>query len=178
VTGSVEWEEQPIGRQHDRKGFDCGSRELNEYLERYARQNHESGGAKTFVAVSPADPTPVLGYCSISPGAIEFARVPLRLTRKLGRYEVPVFRVGRLAVSLSVQGRGLGGDLLMSAGIRALSVATQVGGVALAIDAKDDRAANWYEGFGAMRLLDDRLKLVLPLATIADAVAAAQKRGK
>jgi GNAT superfamily N-acetyltransferase len=178
VTGSVEWEEQPIGRQHDRKGFDCGSRELNEYLERSARQNHESGGAKTFVAVSTADPTHVLGYYCISPGAIEFARVPPRVTRTLGRYEVPVFRVGRLAVSLSVQGRGLGGDLLMTAGIRALSVATQVGGVALAIDAKDPRAANWYERFGAMRLLDDPLKLVLPLATIADAVAAAQKRGK
>jgi len=178
VTGPVEWEEQPIGRQHDRKGFDCGSRELNEYLERYARQNHESGGAKTFVAVSPTDPSRVLGYYSISPGAIEFARVPPRLTRKLGRYEVPVFRLGRLAISLSVQGRGLGGDLLMSAGIRALSVAAQVGGVALAIDAKDHRAASWYERFGAMRLLDDPLKLILPLGTIAHGVAAAQKRGK
>jgi GNAT superfamily N-acetyltransferase len=178
VTGPVEWEEQPIGRQHDRKGFDCGSRELNDYLERYARQNHQSGGAKTFVAISPADPARVLGFYSISPGAIEFARVPPKLTRKLGRYEVPVFRLGRLAVSLSVQGRGLGGDLLLSAGIRALSVATQVGGVALAIDAKDERAANWYERFGAMRLLDDPLKLILPLGTIAAAVAAAQNKRK
>lgn len=42
-----------------------------------------------------------------------------------------------------------------------------MGGVALAIDAKDDRAAQWYERFGALRLLDDRLKLILPLATIA-----------
>jgi GNAT superfamily N-acetyltransferase len=174
VTSPVEWEEQPIGRQHDRKGFDCGSRELNDYLERYARQNHESGGAKTFVAISPADPARVLGFYSISPGAIEFARVPPKLTRKLGRYEVPVFRLGRLAVSRSVQGRGLGGDLLLSAGMRALSVAAQVGGVALAIDAKDERAASWYERFGAMRLLDDPLKLILPLGTI----AAAQKKLK
>jgi GNAT superfamily N-acetyltransferase len=178
VTSPVEWEEQPIGRQHDRKGFDCGSRELNDYLERYARQNHESGGAKTFVAISSADPIHVLGFYSISPGALEFARVPPRLIRKLGRYEVPVFRLGRLAVSLSVQGRGLGADLLLSAGMRALSVATQVGGVALAIDAKDERAANWYERFGAMRLLDDPLKLIFPIGTIADAVAAAQKKRK
>lgn len=178
MTGTIDWKEQPIGRQHDRRSFDCGSRELNEYLERYARQNHESGGAKTFVAVPPADPTRVLGYYSISPGAIEFARVPATLTRRLGRYEVPVFRLGRLAVSVSVQGRGLGGELLLSAGIRALSVATQVGGVALAIDAKDDRAADWYERFGAIRLLDDRLKLVLALATVAEAVAAAGTKRK
>jgi hypothetical protein len=39
------------------------------------RQNHESGGAKTFVAVSTADPTWMLAYYSISHGAIEFAGV-------------------------------------------------------------------------------------------------------
>jgi len=77
-----------------------------------------------------------------------------------------VFRLGRLAVSLDAQGRGLGGDLLLAAGERALAVAQQVGGVALAIDAKDERAAAWYERFGALRLLDDPLKLVLPLDTI------------
>ena len=47
-------------------------------------------------------------------------------------------------------------------------MATEVGGVALAIDAKDERAAGWYERFGALRLLDDKLRLVLPLATIAE----------
>jgi GNAT superfamily N-acetyltransferase len=118
----------------------------------------------------------VLGYYSISPGAIEFARVPAKLTRRLGRYEVPVFRLGRLAVDLSIQGRGLGGDLLLAAGMRALAVASEVGGVALAIDAKDVNAAKWYERFGAMPLLDDPLKLVLPLTTIVDAARAAEKK--
>jgi hypothetical protein len=47
--------------------------------------------------------------------------------------------------------------------------------VALAIDAKDPRAAGWYERFGAAPLLDDPLKLILPLAIIADAIAAAGK---
>jgi GNAT superfamily N-acetyltransferase len=95
-----------------------------------------------------------------------FARTPAEITKKLGRYEVPAFRLGRLAVSLSAQGRGLGGDLLFAAGERALAVAREVGGVALAIDAKDERAASWYERFGALRLLDDPLKLVLSLDTI------------
>ena len=98
--------------------------------------------------------------------AIAFAKAPATLTRKLGRYEVPVFRLGRLAVSRGAQGRGLGGDLLLAAGERALAVAQEVGGVALAIDAKDERAAAWYERFGALRLLDDPLRLVLPLDTI------------
>jgi len=172
----VEWREEPIARHHDRKIFDCGAAALNDYLDRYARQNHESGGAKTFVVVLPAEPAHILGFYSISPGAIEFARVPARLTRKLGRYDVPVFRLGRLAIDRSVQGKGLGGDLLLAAGERALSVAAEVGGVALAIDAKDASAAKWYERFGALMLLDDPLKLVLPLAVVAAAIAAARRR--
>jgi len=176
VTDAIEWREEAIGRQHDRKGFDCGSPQLNEYLFRYSRQNHESGGAKTFVAVPMAASTRVLGYYSISPGSIEFARVPAELTKGLGRYEVPVFRLGRLAVSLSVQGQGLGGDLLLAAGGRALAVAAEVGGVALAIDAKDANAARWYERFGALRLLDDPMKLVLPLSIIAKAISSTEKK--
>ena len=117
----MDWREEPIGRQHDRKRFDCGAPDLNEYLSRYARQNHESGGAKTFVAISPAEPARVLGFYSISPGSIEFARVPANLTRKLGRYDVPVFRLGRLAIHRSVQGQGLGGDLLLASGERSPS---------------------------------------------------------
>lgn len=172
------WREEPVGRHHDRKRFDCGAADLNEYLARYARQNHESGGAKTFVAVSPAEPARILGFYSISPGSIEFARVPAKLTRKLGRYEVPVFRLGRLAVDRSVQGQGIGGDLLLAAGERALAVAAEVGGVALAIDAKDENAMRWYERFGARRLLDDPLKLVLPLSVIAEVVKSVEKRRK
>jgi GNAT superfamily N-acetyltransferase len=174
----LDWREEPVGRHHDRKNFDCGSGDLNDYLERYARQNHESGGAKTFVAVSAAEPARILGFYSISPGAIEFSRVPSKLTKKLGRYDVPVFRLGRLAVDMSVQGRGLGGDLLLAAGERALAVASEVGGVALAIDAKDEKAARWYERFGALPLLDDPLKLILPLAMIADAIRAAGRRSR
>jgi GNAT superfamily N-acetyltransferase len=168
---ALHWREEPISRIHDRAAFDCGSPDLNEYLRRYARQNHESGGAKTFVAVQAEAPARILGYYSISPASIEFARVPAKITRKLGRYEVPVFRLGRLAVDDSVQGQQIGFALLFAAGRRALGVAAEVGGVALAIDAKDERAAQWYERFGALRLLDDPLKLVLPLSTIRTTLA-------
>ncbi len=174
----MDWREEPIGRHHDRKGFDCGAPELNQYLDRYARQNHDSGGAKTFVAVSRAEPTRVLGFYSISPGAIAFDQVPAGLTKRLGRYDVPIFRLGRLGVDRSAQGQRLGGGLLLAAGARALAVAAEVGGVALAIDAKDGKAARWYARFGALALLDDPLKLILPLAVVAAALTAAGKQRK
>jgi len=168
----IAWREEAIAKHHDRKNFDCGAPALNEYLDRFARQNHESGGAKTFVAVADDEPARILGYYSISPGAVQYRYVPAKVTRKLARYEVPVFRLGRLAVSLSVQGKGLGADLLLAAGERSLAVAQEVGGVALAIDAKDERAATWYQRFGATPLLDDPLNLILPLEIIATALKA------
>jgi hypothetical protein len=38
-------EEAPLTNQHDRTAFDCNDADLNIYLQRYARQNHDSGGA-------------------------------------------------------------------------------------------------------------------------------------
>jgi len=55
-------------------------------------------------------------------------------------------------------------------------VAAEVGGLALAIDAKDEQAARWYQRFGAQPLLDGPQKLVLPLRTVADALEAAATR--
>jgi GNAT superfamily N-acetyltransferase len=158
------WEEVPLGRNHDRTAFDCGDDDLNTYLKRYARQNHASGGAKCFVAVPRDAPERILGFYTLSPASIEFSRAPSVVTRGLGRYDVPVYRLGRLAVDRSVQGRGLGGRLLWRSVERCLAVVSEAGGVALLIDAKSDRAAAWYESFGAARLLDAPRSLVLPFA--------------
>ncbi|RWC49955.1 MAG: GNAT family N-acetyltransferase [Mesorhizobium sp.] len=169
---SITWQEVPIGRQHNRAAFDCGDADLNIYLQRFARQSHESGGAKTFLAVTAQDPLRILGFYSLSPASIDFARTPAIARRGLGRYDVPVYRLGRLAVDRTIQGRGLGGGLLLAAGKRCMAVAEEVGGVALLIDAKADQAAQWYEGYGAVRLDDAPLSLVLPFAAIAKAMAA------
>jgi hypothetical protein len=39
----------------------------------------------------------------------------------------------------------------------------EVGGVVLVIDAKNERVAGWYAGYGAVPLLDAPLSLLLPL---------------
>ena len=76
----LDWREEALARHHNRTDFNCGVTALNEYLRRYARQNHESGGAKTFVAVAPETPTILLGYYTISPGAVAFTKAPAALT--------------------------------------------------------------------------------------------------
>lgn len=168
------WHEEPIGKQHDRGAFDCGDEALNQFLNRHARQSHEKGGAKTYLAVSENNEK-VLGYYSLSPASIAYERAPEVIKRGLARHDVPVFRLGRLAIDLSVQSQGLGGQLLLAAGRRCLLVAAQVGGVALLIDAKNERVAEWYANYGAVPLLDAHLSLLLPFKTIHVALVTAGK---
>jgi GNAT superfamily N-acetyltransferase len=162
-------DEQPLTKRHRRTQFDCGEAALNDYLARFAMQAHQRGGAKTFVTCPKAEPTHILGYYTLAPASAAFARVPASVTKGLARHEVPMFRLARLAVDRSMQGQGLGQTLLLAAGRRCLAVAQEIGGVALIIDAKSERAAKWYAGFGAIRLQDTAMTLVLPLATVAEA---------
>jgi hypothetical protein len=53
-----------------------------------------------------------------------------------------------------------------------MTVADEVGGVSLLIDAKSEQAAAWYKGYGALRLEDAPLSLVLPFATVKKALTA------
>ncbi len=167
------WHEESITKHHKRDAFDCGDAALNDFLRRYARKNHEQGGAKTFLAIDNADADTILGFYSLSPASIDYARTPEIVRRGLARHDVPVFRLARLAVDRSVQGQGLGGQLLLAAGRRCLRVSEEVGGVALLIDAKNVRVADWYATFGAEPLRDAPLSLVLPLRTIEAALKAA-----
>ena len=147
---------------------------MNQFLHRHARQYHEKGGAKTYLAVNDQNEK-ILGYYSLSPASIAYERAPEVIKRGLARHDVPVFRLGRLAVDLSVQGQGLGGQLLLASGRRCLLVAAQAGGVALLIDAKNGRVAQWYASYGAIPLLDAHLSLLLPFKTIHAALTSAGK---
>jgi len=165
------WHEEPIAKGHNRKGFDCGQADLNAFLAKYARQAHESGASKTYVAVDDADGTSIFGFYTLSPAHIDFDLVPDQARPAGGgRHPIGGFRLGRLAVAKSSQGRGLGGQLLVAAARRCIQVSTQVGGSLLLIDAKDARAADWYKSYGAVEIPRSPLSLVLPYAVFIDAM--------
>ena len=166
-----DWHEEPVAKRHNRKGFDCGQADLNGFLAKYARQAHESGASKTYVAVDDAASATVLGFYTLSPAQVDFNLAP-EAARPAGggRHPIGGFRLGRLAVSKTLQGQGLGGELLIAAARRCIQVSTQVGGSLLLIDAKDRRAADWYKSYGALEIPKAPLSLVLPYAVFIDAM--------
>ena len=172
------WREQAIDKKHNRKGCDCGQAALNTFLAQHARQAHESGAAKTYCAIDKADGSTVLGFYTVSPGQIEMDRVPLAARPAGGgRHAVGGFRLGRLAVAKSWHGHGLGGQLLAMAVERCMKASVEVGGTALMIDAKDEAGVAWYSLYGAVRLNDRPLSLVIPYVEFQRAIAAAGREG-
>lgn len=157
---------QDIAKHHDVKNFASARPELNDYLQRYARQNHDRGGARTYVLVDADNPKKILGYYSLVATEIASDHVPPELRKGLGRYPVPGFRLARLAVDRSFAGQGYGGFLFYDAAQRCLAAAQIVGAKLMVIDAKDDEAARYYLRFGAKPLPNARLTLVLPWESI------------
>src|SRR2546428_6571947 len=137
------WHEEPIRRKHDREAFDCGEEALNEFLRRYARKSHELGGAKTFLAIDDADNKTILGFYSLSPASVDYARTPGIIRRGLARHDVPGFRLARLAVDRKLQGKGIGGQLLLAAGKRCLFAAAEGGGGVLSSAPRSKGEAGW-----------------------------------
>lgn len=160
------WHEEAINKSHDRKSFDCGNSELNEFLQKHARQSHDGGGAKTFCAIDDTHPAKVLGFYSVVPSAVTYDLLPSAVTKGLPRHKVGGVLLARIATLKELQGQGLGGQLLLAAGRRCLRVAAEAGGALMLIDAKNEKAAAWYESYGATQLIDTPLTLVLPFKTI------------
>lgn len=155
---------------HDGGGFDCGVDGLNSFLQTQARKEMDRRSAITYVLVSKASPREILGYYSLSAATVLLDAVPAEMAAKLGRQQsVPATLMGRLAVSVKQQRKGLGAQLLWDALRRSEEKSRDIGSVAVIVDAKDEHAAQFYEKFGFRRFADPPLRLYLMMSTIAAA---------
>jgi ribosomal protein S18 acetylase RimI-like enzyme len=159
---------EPLGRQHDRSKFSCGQAELDDWFRRRAGQDERRNIARVFVAVDSE--LEVIGFYSLGSFKLDFGDLPEEIARKLPRYDgVPAALIGRLARDIRVRGKGVGELLVADAVRRILSAAQSLAVFAIMVDAKDERAATFYEGFGFRRfpLRPDRLFLLASTAAAA-----------
>lgn len=148
---------------HDRMGFDCGEPQLNEYLQRFAEQHRRKKISAVYVLVDSAAPEIVLGYYTLSAAEVDAARLTEADRRKLPRYPVPCFRMGRLACRADQHGRGLGKFLVGCAIDRCLKASAQIAAYALIVDAKNANAKAFYLRYGFAPMIDRPMTLYLPL---------------
>ncbi len=162
---------EPLTNSHDRAGFDCGSEPLNRFLQQVARQHAERGLSRTFVVVESdaVTPKPILGFFSLAATEADTEHLPPNLSKKLPR-KIPAARLGRLAISKNQQGQGIGSALMIEVLRKTAHVSEDLGCCGLFVDAKDERAADFYLRFGFLPLPDQPLTLFLPIQTVVKAV--------
>lgn len=160
-----------LGADDELDDFDCGISSLNQWLSRYARVAAAAGSARTFVVLD-AGQERIVGYHALAAASIEHADATERVRKSMPRYPIPAILLARLAVDLSVQGRGVGAWLLADAMRRSMSAAEQVGIRALIVYAIDDRARRFYERHGLTPSASDPQHLMILIKDIRAALDA------
>lgn len=151
---------EPLSADHLLDGFQCGVESLDAWLTEYARQATTGASARVFVTVDATQKRAV-GFYALAAAAISQDEATARAERGQPRHPIPAVLLARLAVDVSVQGRGLGAWLLPDAMRRALSASEAVGMRVLLVHALDDRARAFYERWGFEPSPTDPLNLQL-----------------
>jgi GNAT superfamily N-acetyltransferase len=136
---------EKLTEDHQLVAFDCGKPSLNDWLKRFALTNQKNDSARTYVVHRAAH---VVGYYSLSAGAVSRDESPSRIAKGLAKHPIGVILLARLAVHEGEQGTSLGKLLLMDALLRALHAADAIGARAILVHAIDDEASSFYRKFG------------------------------
>lgn len=156
---------QPLSKHHDRASFRCGVAELDDYLQRRARQDVRRRVAAVFVMTPENEPERIAGYYSLSSASIVLEELPAELARHLPRYPlVPAVLLGRLARDVGFPGTGR--LLLMDAFARLFRHSKEVAAAVVLVDAKDDRARRFYTRYGFQEIAKGDRRMFLPMETV------------
>lgn len=148
------------------KEFSCGYIELDTYLKQFAKGNHKNKSlGKTYVLIDD-ESSIVIGYYTISMGAIDFEEIPEDLRKGFPRYPLPAARLCRLAVDTQHKGKGLGSHLLSDSLLRIWQASKTLAACAVIVDAKDEKAKGFYLHYGFIPYETKELSLFLPISTV------------
>ncbi len=145
--------------EHDVSRFECGSPELNRWLQESALNQQRAMLSRTYAALSSGQ---VAGYYTLAHCQVTSTEAPKKLGRGMPR-SIPGMLMARFAVDQSWQGRGLGRSLFVDALTRTWAVMEQ--GPApvrlFVVDAKDDAAVKFYQKFDMTSGPHDPFRLFL-----------------
>lgn len=152
----------PITADQKLTNFDCGELSLNEWLKKRALKNHVAGASRCFVLCAG---TNVIGYYSLSAGAISHEAAPKGMRRNMPN-PLPVLLLGRLAVDKHYHNQGIGRALLRDAMMRAVNVSGDAGVFAILVHALSDQAKQFYLSRGFVASPLQPMTLIMTIETV------------
>jgi len=159
----------PIDSAMDLKVFSCEEDSLTTYLHRFALGNHKKGIATSIVCRNAEER--IVGYYAFSMAQVAKESLPPQAATGIPNYPIGAIRIGRLARCTTVKGQGIGALLLRDCLRKIVKLGqTKDGSVPgfrfILVDAKNEKAALFYETYGFVRFVEKPDTLVLALSTV------------
>ena len=129
---------------HETENFDSGEESLNTWLKKRALKNERNGASRTYVVCQNNQ---VVGYYSIATGSVDHELAISKVKRNMPD-PIPAMILGRLAVDINHQRKGLGVALLKDAVLRILQASEIAGIKVILVHALDEGAKAFYEKYG------------------------------
>jgi GNAT superfamily N-acetyltransferase len=165
---------ESLGKHHDRARFSCGQPDLDNWFRLRASQDEKRNVTRVFVATTPD--LGVVGFYSLSSLSLALESLPGEIAHKLPRYDaIPAALIGRLARDERVRGQGVGELLVADAIQRILGAGLSIAVFAIVVDAKDERAVEFYKAFGFRMFPLQPRRLFLLTATAATGLQAVNR---
>ena len=139
-----------LSEAHDASAFDSGEAVLDDWLRKRALQNLYSLASRTYV-VCPEGETHIAGFFALAMGQILAQEASGAMRRNMPR-NIHAVVLGRLAIDLTFQGRGLARALLADAAARSLKAGKEVAARLLVVHAISPAAEAFYAHHGFTRL--------------------------
>lgn len=157
------WER--LAGTHNRALFASGAPELDFYLQRQAGQDRKRH--LTAVYVLADDAGRIIGYYAMSQDSLTVEELPDAMGKKLpSKRKVPCTLLGRLAVDKNFHGRGYGREILYNALNRAAAMNQEIAFFAVIVDAKDQKAKEFYQRYNFVALKNQSMRLFMPMRDI------------
>ncbi|MGL5077683.1 MAG: GNAT family N-acetyltransferase [Waterburya sp.] len=144
------------------ENFDCGEASLNDWLKKRAIKNDRSDASRTYVVCYD---NRIVAYYSLHLGCIQHFEAVSKIKRNMPG-PIPAIVLGRLAVDVNHQGKGLGRALIKDMFLRAIQVSDLAGTKAVLVKALNDKATDFYQSFGFVQSKTDSLLLMKAIAEV------------
>jgi GNAT superfamily N-acetyltransferase len=153
---------------HKKTDFSCGKDILDNYFIHQASQDVKRKLSACFVKID-FETGLIQGYYTLANSSIPLHLVPAELQIKLPKsyVSIPATLLGRLAIDLRYQGKGIGKLLLMDALYRSYENSNHMGSFAVVVDPLDLEAENFYLRYGFIKLPDSG-KMLMAMKTLKD----------
>ncbi|EHL31633.1 hypothetical protein LDG_6295 [Legionella drancourtii LLAP12] len=150
------------------QGFNSGEESLDIWLKTKAIKNQKANASRTYVA---SDNERVIAYYVLASSSVDGSSATGRFRRNMPN-QVPVVILGRLAIDLAYQSKGIGRALVRDAGLRVIQAAETIGIRGLLVQAISTKAKDFYTKLGFEPSLIDPMTLMVTLDDLKAAIQA------